>query len=385
MVSLLFWGTRSPADAPQPYCRSTLYSSLTYLKRPLRFLSSSSHHPGMQTIRNASLNTYIRSANSWSCRAVPAAARSISSTTSASLFRNSLQPVAHDDAQSDPLHSRTLRLLMFGKPGAGKGTLSLRLVKKYDIISLSTGDLLRRHIQERTEVGRMAEEIVAQGGLVPDELMLQVVTSKLDLIPNKHWILDGFPRTLVQGELLNGHLGKQHTPLSLVVNLDVPDEVILNRISDRWVHLPSGRVYNMSYNRPKVEGFDDETGEPLTKRPDDNPEIFSRRLEKFYSTTSPLLDFYARLSKIHTPPPPHRHPHQHPHQLAFHTKPGHRLLLESISGRTSDEIWPKLEKVVTDNFPGLKLRAQSADARRRRHSLSDAIAADSLGVGMSPK
>ncbi|KAF5389897.1 hypothetical protein D9757_003710 [Collybiopsis confluens] len=90
----------------------------------------------------------------------------------------------------------------------------------------------------------MAEEIVAQGGLVPDELMLQVVTSKVDLIPNKHWILDDFPRVLVQGVLLNAHLGKQHTPLSLVVNLDVPDEVILNRISDRWVHLPSVRVYN---------------------------------------------------------------------------------------------------------------------------------------------
>lgn len=139
----------------------------------------------------------------------------------------------------------------------------------------------------------MAEEIVAQGGLVPDELMLKVVTSKLDSLHNKHWILDGFPRTLAQGELLNSHLkfvliiiylsysfvdklfSKQHTPLSLVVNLDVPDEVILSRISDRWVHLPSGRVYNLSYNRPKVEGFDDQTGEPLTKRPDDNPVCIS--------------------------------------------------------------------------------------------------------------
>ncbi|GAW10113.1 adenylate kinase [Lentinula edodes] len=173
-------------------------------------------------------------------------------------------------------------------PGAGKGTLSGRLVKKYDIVSLSTGDLLRMHINDRTEVGRMAEEVVAQGGLVPDELMLQVVTSKLDRLHNKHWILDGFPRTFAQGELLNTHLNKQNTPLSLVVNLDVPDDIILSRISDRWVHLPSGRVYNLSYNPPKVEGFDDETGEPLTKRPDDNPEIFARRLEKFYSTTSPL-------------------------------------------------------------------------------------------------
>jgi nucleoside-triphosphate--adenylate kinase len=112
----------------------------------------------------------------------------------------------------------------------------------------------------------------------------------------QHWILDGFPRTVGQGKLLDAHLRlaafilygrlpflsyvglrKQGLPLSLVVNLDVPDEVILARISDRWVHLPSGRVYNLSYNRPRVDGLDDETGEPLTKRPDDNPVRVERR------------------------------------------------------------------------------------------------------------
>ena len=163
----------------------------------------------------------------------------------------------------------------------------------------------------RTEVGQIAEEIVAKGGLLPDELMLRVVSSKLDTLRHKvcsnmiiteinkqritdllaqHWILDGFPRTVGQGKLLDAHLRlaalilcgrfpslscfsfrKQGLPLSLVVNLDVPDEVILARISDRWVHLPSGRVYNLSYNRPRVDGLDDETGEPLTKRSDDNP------------------------------------------------------------------------------------------------------------------
>jgi nucleoside-triphosphate--adenylate kinase len=338
----------------------------------------------MQAIRNASLNSHRMSIphglSAWST-----AARSISSTTPASLFRNSLRPVVHDEAQTDPKHGRILRMVMFGKPGSGKGTLSGRIVKKYDIVSLSSGDLLRMHIRERTDIGRMAEEIVARGGLVPDELMLQVITSKLDLLHNKHWILDGFPRTLPQAEILNAHLSKQRTPLSLVVNLDVPDKIIHSRISDRWVHLASGRVYNMSYNLPRVEGFDDETGEPLTKRPDDNPEVFARRLEKFYSTTSPLLDFYTRLSQARVSPPPHRHPYQHPHQLAFHTKPPHRLVLSSISGNTSDEIWPKLEKVLKDTFPGLKERAGSAAHVRRKHSLSDAIAADSIGVGMSPK
>ncbi len=97
-------------------------------------------------------------------------------------------------------------MLMFGKPGAGKGTLTSRLVKKYNVVSLSTGDLLRRHIDRRTEVGREAEQIVASGGLLSDEVVLRVVSSELDELRNQHWILDGFPRTLGQAELLDAHL-----------------------------------------------------------------------------------------------------------------------------------------------------------------------------------
>ncbi|KZT09499.1 adenylate kinase [Laetiporus sulphureus 93-53] len=242
-----------------------------------------------------------------------------------------------------------LRMLMFGKPGAGKGTLSARLVKKYDILSLSTGDLLRQHIAERTEVGRIAEDVVATGGLLPDDVMLKVVTSKLDLSPNKHWILDGFPRTLGQGKLLDDHLRAQGRPLSLVVNLDVADEVILSRISDRWVHLPSGRVYNLSYNPPKVAGLDDETGEPLTKRPDDNPETFARRLEKYYGATSPLIEYYRN----QVPP---------------------SVSVVSLAGATSDEIWPQLETIVRTHFPNVKERAETRE-QKRRTSLSEAVLA----------
>ncbi|KAH0827163.1 adenylate kinase [Lanmaoa asiatica] len=225
-------------------------------------------------------------------------------------------------------NGKMLRMLMFGKPGAGKGTLSSRLVKKYDVLTISTGDLLRQHIAEGTQVGRQAEEIVAQGGLVPDDLMLKVATSKLDALRDRHWILDGFPRTLGQGKLLDTHLEGQNTPLTLVVNVDVADEVILGRISDRWVHLPSGRVYNMTYNPPKVDGFDDETGEPLTKRPDDRPEVFLRRLQRFYASTSPLLSYYASNPKS--------------------------ARLVTLQGETSDEIWPKLEAVVLSSFPSLR-------------------------------
>ena len=164
---------------------------------------------------------------------------------------------------------------------------------------------------------------------------------------------------------------KQGSPLNVVVNLDVPDEVILARISDRWVHLPSGRVYNLSYNRPRVDGIDDETGEPLTKRPDDNPvrhlnvilsqwfdlfwfvpfahqETFARRMRQFYSTTSPLLQYYNSIQTSDS-----------------ETK------LFSLRGSTSDEIWPQLERAVRSTVPGLKERG----ADRRRTNLGEAVLA----------
>ncbi|KAG5645245.1 hypothetical protein DXG03_006662 [Asterophora parasitica] len=280
-----------------------------------------------------------------------------------------------DDHEHD--QSRVLRMLMFGKPGAGKGTLTSRLVEKYDILSLSTGDLLRQHIAEGTEVGREAEETVARGGLLPDEVMLKVVTTKLDALYNKHWILDGFPRTLGQAKLLDSHLKKKHNPLTLVVNIDVPDDVILSRISDRWVHLPSGRVYNMSYNRPKVDGRDDVTGEPLTKRPDDNPEVFSRRLEQFYASTSPLLEHYKTIAAA-TPSTPARNPHQHPHQLTFHRSQS--LKLQTLSGATSDENWPHLDQLIQSAFPSLRERARSRESRRKT-SLNDAMLTSKSQVG----
>ncbi|KAF9464751.1 adenylate kinase-domain-containing protein [Collybia nuda] len=284
--------------------------------------------------------------------------RSAPTSKALPFFLNTYRKVQDD---RDYESGKMLRMLMFGKPGAGKGTLTARLVKKYDIVSLSTGDLLRQHIAEGTEVGREADDIVARGGLLPDEVMLKVVTSKLDLVHNKHWILDGFPRTLGQGELLNSHLKAKNTPLSLIVNLDVPDEVILGRISDRWVHLPSGRVYNMSYNRPKIDGLDDETGEPLIKRPDDNIEVFSRRLSQFYASTSPLLAYYRRLSELN----PTRNLHQHPHQLSFNSS-NQKLKLETLSGTTSDENWPHLDSLVRTSFPTLKAKIEAPGMKRKR-------------------
>ncbi|KAF9651537.1 ADK-domain-containing protein [Thelephora ganbajun] len=258
------------------------------------------------------------------------------------LFLNATR--AKDESGKAGRDGKVLRMVMFGKPGAGKGTLSSRLVKKCDIMSLSTGDILRQNILERTEVGVMAEELVKRGELVSDDIMLKILTNKLDTLHNQPWILDGFPRTLGQGKMLNEHLETKSIPLTLIVNLDVPDEVILARISDRYVHLPSGRVYNMSYNKPRVPGFDDITGEPLAKRPDDNPETFALRLNKFYEATSPLLEYYA-------------------------SQPSTGTKLITLKGSTSDEIWPQLDYVVRQAFPGLPERTEP----KKRHSLADAI------------
>ncbi|PFH54306.1 hypothetical protein AMATHDRAFT_72813 [Amanita thiersii Skay4041] len=278
-----------------------------------------------------------------------------------------------NETENDQTGRRMLRMLMFGKPGAGKGTLTGRLVRKYDIVSVSTGDLLRQHIAEKTEVGREAEDIVAAGGLLPDEVMLRVVSSELESLHNKHWILDGFPRTIGQAELLDGHLKKRSmSSLTLVVNLDVPDDVILSRISDRFVHLPSGRVYNLSYNPPRVAGFDDLTGEPLTKRPDDNPDVFARRLAKFYSTTAPLLNHYSSSASRAAPP---RNPHLHPHQLSFPQSALPTLKVKTLSGTTSDQIWPQLDGLIRNGFPSLRERVDTIQMNlnnKRRHSLSEA-------------
>jgi adenylate kinase len=260
---------------------------------------------------------------------------------------------------------------MFGKPGAGKGTLTLRLAQKYDILTLSTGDILRQQILDQTEVGKEAEAIIARGGLLPDDAILKVVSSKLDALQNKHWILDGFPRTIGQAELLNAHLKNRKTPLTLVVNLAVPDNVILSRISDRWIHLPSGRVYNMSYNRPMIEGFDDVTGEPLTKRSDDNPEVFARRLASFYASTSPLLSFFKKLADSSSS---HLTPLQHPHQLSLDQLPG--LKVKTFSGTSSDEIWPHLDSLLRNTFPSLKERLEKTQENKRREAVRNSVTSE---------
>jgi adenylate kinase len=219
------------------------------------------------------------------------------------------------------LHHRGLepiRGLLLGAPGAGKGTQALRIVEKYpDISILSSGDLLRDHMRRGTELGKKAKNTIARGGLVDDDTMCDLVISTIQErgFTAKSFFLDGFPRTETQAATLDNYLSKLGTPLNFVVNLDVPYSVIIDRIVNRWIHAPSGRTYNLTYNPPKVPGIDDETGEQLTKRLDDNVETFQKRLADYDAITTPLKDYYDEQG-----------------------------ILNTFSGETSDLIWPQLEE-----------------------------------------
>ncbi|KAJ2787774.1 Adenylate kinase 2 [Coemansia interrupta] len=224
-----------------------------------------------------------------------------------------------------PLRHRTrdgvpLRMLILGAPGAGKGTQSSRIRKHFDITAVSSGDVLRRNIAEQTPSGLLAKEAVARGDLVSDDLIVSLIESELGTIAGS-WLLDGFPRTLPQAQALDSMLLATNQPLSTVVNLVVPEDTILNRIVERYVHVPSGRVYNLTYNPPRVPGVDDVTGEPLEHRPDDNPESFRRRLKQYHAVTEPLLEYYAA-----------------------------KGVLTSLAGPTSDVIFPQLYDYLDDKF-----------------------------------
>jgi len=229
-----------------------------------------------------------------------------------------------------------------------------------ELASISSGDLLRKNVRERTPLGIQAESRMKAGTLVPDTMILRLIVNELttrgwlrddnlrpysvyastgmepdptvDSItipsdlraarysysdePTASFILDGFPRTAPQAQQLD-----ELIPINLVVNIDTPAEIILDRICNRWVHEPSGRVYNTTFNPPKEEGLDDVTGEKLTRRADDNPEVWKARLATFKASSEPLLEHYDKMG-----------------------------VLVTCSGNSSDEITPKLLKEFSKRF-----------------------------------
>ncbi|KAI1804696.1 adenylate kinase [Daldinia bambusicola] len=261
---------------------------------------------------------------------------------------------------------RAARVILIGAPGVGKGTQSKRLLTRFPQLSaISSGDLLRYNVKNRTPLGIKVENTMKTGGLVSDDLILRLITNELghrgwlyggrpnfmtlsssseaasldgadafgstlevDPLagaslspqasedPAASFLLDGFPRTAAQAQRLDDIV-----PINWVVSLQTPFDVIMERISSRWVHEPSGRIYNTTFNAPKVPGFDDVTGERLVQRADDSEEVYRARFQKFQETSEPLLDHYAK-----------------------------KGVLWEVHGMSSDEISPKLYQEFENRF-----------------------------------
>ncbi len=187
-----------------------------------------------------------------------------------------------------------LRLMLLGGPGAGKGTQASRLIQRFKIPQISTGDMLRAAIAKGSSLGLSAKKIMDAGGLVSDDIIIGLVKERLKSDDcDNGFLFDGFPRTLVQADALK----KEGIHLDHVIEIDVPDHEIISRMSGRRIHQPSGRVYHVINHPPKNPGFDDVTGEPLIQREDDAEETVRNRLEVYKNLTAPLVNYYKSLSE----------------------------------------------------------------------------------------
>ncbi|KAI9889643.1 MAG: hypothetical protein M1814_005151 [Vezdaea aestivalis] len=251
--------------------------------------------------------------------------------------------------------TRAARIILVGAPGVGKGTQTERLIRKYpQLSSISSGDLLRDNVRKKSPLGIKAEGIMKAGNLLPDTVMLRLITNELKVRgwmenvmpltlnsssiaveqpeedisadfetsgltsddPSASFILDGFPRTASQASQIDKNID-----INWVVSLKTPPSIIIDRICNRWVHAPSGRVYNTTFSPPQVEGKDDVTGEPLSRRADDDPDTWKTRLQKFEETSLSLLEHYDK-----------------------------KGVLWSVNGNSSNEITPQLVKEFERRF-----------------------------------
>lgn len=219
----------------------------------------------------------------------------------ASIYHEDMDDLSQEEtstSSSSSTSSCAHSLLILGKPGGGKGTISGKILSDFpQFRHVSTGDQLRQHVRNETKLGLEAKKFMDKGCLVPDNVMIEMVMKDaVEAIKNgQSLLLDGFPRTMEQAVALDEQLD-----VDMVINLCIPNETIIERISDRWIHPASGRVYNYAYKPPKVTGMDDETGEPLVQREDDKPESVLKRLNKYEEATRPLVQYYEEKGVIQT-------------------------------------------------------------------------------------
>ena len=187
-----------------------------------------------------------------------------------------------------------MKVIMLGAPGAGKGTQAKKLAAAYSIPHISTGDIFRANIKEGTELGKKAKAYMDAGQLVPDELVCDLVVDRIQQDDCKNgYLLDGFPRTIPQAEALDAAVEKLGEKIDYAVNIDVPDDNIINRMSGRRACVGCGATYHIVFNPPKVEDVCDVCGKSLILRDDDKPETVKTRLDVYHAQTQPLIDYYA--------------------------------------------------------------------------------------------
>ena len=192
-------------------------------------------------------------------------------------------------------------IIMLGAPGTGKGTIAGILSKELDIPQVSTGDIFRKNIADKTKLGKLAESYLAKGALVPDDVTVKLVEDRLNAEDAKNGvILDGFPRTVAQAESLDEILNKTNKKVEMTINLTTPKDEIIERIVNRRICPECKTVYNLVLNPSKKEGICDKCGAKLTARTDDNEETIRKRLETYFDQTSPLVDYYEKEGNLYS-------------------------------------------------------------------------------------
>lgn len=194
-----------------------------------------------------------------------------------------------------------MKIIMLGAPGAGKGTQAKMIAEKYGIPHISTGDIFRANIKNGTPLGMEAKGYMDQGLLVPDELTVKILLDRVSQDDCRNgYVLDGFPRTIPQAQVLDQELAKLNDQIDHAIDVDVPDENIIRRMSGRRACISCGATYHIEYIRPAKEGICDECGQELVLREDDRPETVGRRLDVYHEQTQPLIDFYGKKGILKT-------------------------------------------------------------------------------------